>query len=538
MIDRITKIKEIFNQFQIKNNLKITKGFEIVDTTINGEIEIICDTKPNIVFDVSLLEIYPLKFVGIESIRFVSKELIEYDHLNKDGSICYTSLTHPDLEYKLEHDILAMLEWVDKYYVKEIDDGHFEYLVYDNVESDKVFLFCDNEDELKDNDFGQAIFSKQAETEGKKTFLLQGFKSQIDNSKNAFKWSNAYNSPNDINKGLYYISSNVPASFRNFAFKNWQDFNDIFHHDFLKYLNDIRQHIDKKHLLEGRYLMLFYGFPISDNKFHFESIKIDTHKIPTSKDGLINQKIVWCKTVDSSYDLFFGRGKLHNEITDKKILIIGLGAIGSVLAESLVRGGCKLMAIVDGDIKEVGNICRSKFDFINGETSKAKELEFKLISISPFVEIIKSNVYLLPGHSLGIKNGKHETAEVLNQYDYIFNCTADNGVSIILDKLELTTNVISMSISNHAKELVCNVGNKEIFKNTSNIFNCFKQDEKDLFNPQGCWAPTFKASFHNITTLVNHALSNIDYKFKNGKPLKTFMLQVEENDNYTIKLKD
>ena len=128
--------------------------------------------------------------------------------------------------------------------------------------------------------------------------------------------------------------------------------------------------------------------------------------------------------------------------------------------------------------------------------------------------------------------------DFFDKYDYIFNCTASNDVNIIIDSLPIKSQLVTLSISNNANNLVCIIGNGNVYETNSKIYNEINQDLNDLFNPQGCWSPTFKASFHNINALLNLALSNIDYKLKNGLALKTFMLEVNEEENYTIKLKD
>lgn len=158
-----------------------------------------------------------------------------------------------------------------------------------------------------------------------------------------------------------------------------------------------------------------------------------------------------------------------------------------------------------------------------------------LISISPFVEITKFNYAVVP---LNTDELKKVYLEVFDKYDYIFNCTASNDVNIIIDSLPIKSQLITISISNHAKDLVCVIGNENVFEKNAKIYNEIKQDLKDMFNPQGCWNPTFKASFHNINALLNYALSNINYKLEKSLALKTFILQVKEEENYTIKLKD
>ncbi|MBK7872890.1 MAG: ThiF family adenylyltransferase [Saprospiraceae bacterium] len=63
------------------------------------------------------------------------------------------------------------------------------------------------------------------------------------------------------------------------------------------------------------------------------------------------------------------------KLTNKKILIIGVGAVGSMIAKTLTRGGCRFIDFVDHDLKEPENICRSEYIFSNGITNKTEELK-------------------------------------------------------------------------------------------------------------------------------------------------------------------
>lgn len=531
------KLNSIINIFQQFDDLKIIKNFEIIDSCIVGKIQVSCLLKPNIIFEVKISNNYPLKEGSTESIRFVNEDLKKYSHINFDGSVCFHNPTHPDLEYKLEFDIKALLEWVDKYYIKELNDGRFEYLFYKNQDANQIFLFSDPDKSLTKDDFGFMFFSKHNTFNDKNTFLIQGLKSQAGSNNIVFGWSRYYSGFQGANKGLYYIAEKPPVYYRNFAYEKWSDFGTILSNDFLKFLNDSKRHLERKHLLENKYLILLYGYPIDNDKVHFETLKIDFYNLPIFKNEISEDPIIWCKTVDSSYELFFGRGKLDKGLTEKKILILGLGAVGSNLSESLVRGGCRYVDILDYDIKEVGNICRGKYNFMHGERQKVDELKISLIAISPFVNVEAYNFPLLPLQTL--PDLKKYYIDFFNKYDFIFNCSASNDVNIILDQLEIRNRtIVNMSISNHANDLVCIIENDNIYNKNSEIFQEINQDLMDMFNPQGCWNPTFKASFHNINALVNLALSNIDLRLKKGKVLKTFLLQVELGSSYKINLKD
>ena len=532
MESRLSIVEKVFNDSNF--NLKVIDDFEVKENYITGKIELISDLKPNVLFDVKIGVVYPLKIGNSESISFVNIELKQYSHINPDGSVCFHSLSSPDFEYKLENDIKALLEWFHKYYELEIDDNHFEYPFYNNQNEKNIFLFCDTDLTPQKDDFGFFYYTKGYSTE-KNNFLIQGLKSQNDNSKIKFLWSNYYSNFKNSFKGIYFVLDKAPVYYRNYSFNKWTDFESLFNFNFLKFLNDSKKKIEKKDLVEGKFLVLLLGYPIFDGKINYETILIDYYNLPIYRGNLIDCDIIWSKTVDSSYDVFFGRGKFHNRLTESKVLVLGVGAIGSNLAESLVRGGCKNVSLFDNDIKEIGNICRAKYNFFSGESYKVDELALSLTSISPFVEITKYRNVVLP---LLTDESRKVYSEVFDRYDYIFNCTASNDVNIIIDSLPIKSQLVTLSISNNANNLVCIIGNGNVYETNSKIYNEINQDLNDLFNPQGCWSPTFKASFHNINALLNFALSNIDYKLKNGLTLKTFMLEVNEEENYTIKLKD
>lgn len=520
---RLYEIENVINSYI--DNLKVIKDFEVVDDNIIGKIEVFCGCKPNVSFDVEINARYPLKVGSIESISFVNINLKQYSHINPNGSVCFHTQTSPDLKDKLSNDINALLEWVDKYYIQEIVDNHFEYPFYNKQDEKNVFLFCDTDLTPLKDDFGVFYFTRSNTNGIKNTHLIQGLKSQSKGVKTTFLWNSYYRNFKNSLKGLFFISDKAPVLYRNFSFDDWMEFEEIFSSDFLKFLNDSKRNLEKKDLIDGKYFVLLYGYPVLNGKFNYETIKVDYYNIPIYKEELLEKEITWYKTVDSSYELFFGRGKLHNSLTESKILILGIGALGSNLTESLVRGGCKRVDLLDSDIKEIGNICRAKYNFINGENQKVDELQLSMISISPFVEINKFNLAVIPSSTDELSR---EYLNFFNSYDYIFNCTASNDVNIIIDSLPIKSQLITISISNHAKDLVCVIGNENVYETNSKIYNEINQDLNDLFNPQGCWNPTFKASFHDINALLNYALSNINYKLENALPIKTFMLEVKK----------
>ena len=244
---------------------------------------------------------------------------------------------------------------------------------------------------------------------------------------------------------------------------------------------------------------------------------------------------------NGSYSYFFGRGSFSPLITEKKILIIGIGAVGSIIAKTLVRSGCKYIDITDIDTKKPENVCRSEYEFSYGICNKTEELVDIITSISPHCNIkIMDKDYF--GTMIKVfhqdKDAKKIFSNNLNEYDFIFDCTTDNDLMYILNTLELSCNLINISITNHAKELVC-AFYPNIYRFVMNQFkNVLNNDVNDLYNPTGCWSPTFKASYNDIDLLVQMALKNINDVFSNRNAINNFTLSFEGDNTHNLKIKE
>lgn len=233
---------------------------------------------------------------------------------------------------------------------------------------------------------------------------------------------------------------------------------------------------------------------------------------------------------------FFRRGKLNEKITESKILIIGIGAIGSIVATTLVRGGCTNICIFDHDIKEPENVCRSEYLFSTGISSKINDLGNVLANISPFVNV-KVSDSLIDFTKFAINNPDSQKIieYSFKDYDIIFDCTTDNDLAYIFDQLNIKADIFNLSITNHAKNLVC-VTKPNLYKWMCDIFNIIGNDSVDLYNPTGCWSPTFKASYNDINTLVQYAIKQINLSYEKQVPIRNFYLTASFDETFNIKL--
>jgi len=505
-------------------------GFEELDKTLD--------------FEVDIFPYYPLKCYESDTIKFRNKDLIEYGHVMGSGSICIHTSHSVKLKEKLIIDFNALKNWIVKYYINKDTDKHYEHIIVPQslfLDCYQTYIFTNIENEFKKNEYGFVDISllNRGQYKGKSnyTFLAQSFNS-IDGDKFYCKWSDYYKVDEISFTGVYLYLENAPVVHSRFIFKNWVDFESVIPQSFKDFLYEFQK--EREEQSKDKFFPLFIGYKTLKTEIHWQ-VALFEFKNLISKDieqnGVIrpvrcinNDKINWAITRNSSYKYFFGRGALCDKIIEKKMLIIGIGAIGSMVAKTLARGGCKYIDIIDYDIKEPENVCRSEYTFFNGVGDKTSELKKILCEISPFVNVGIYKGSLFENYIKSIYNyeqPKDELTNFLNKYDLIFDCTTDNDLMHVLNKFKIKGDLINLSITNHAKELVC-AFHPNIYNFVINQFeNVLENDIEDLYNPTGCWSPTFKASYNDINVLVQFALKHINVLFEKEKQKNNFVIQTD-----------
>ena len=232
-------------------------------------------------------------------------------------------------------------------------------------------------------------------------------------------------------------------------------------------------------------------------------------------------------------DMFFGRGAFSENIKSKKIALVGLGAIGSMIASSLAHTGISKIGLWDFDIVEPGNICRSAYSIKDVGESKVNAIASIIRSINPFV---KTNSIQIHGRWLRYTanhkefigasfyanvnyNSQEEAVNELEGYDLVIDCTGSNEMLHFLSYAVPNTDIISMCITNHANELLC-ISNKDgnPFEIRKAYLSRIEQDTKKFYiEGDGCYSPTFLATNCDIASLVNLALRDLDINMKSGQ---------------------
>jgi hypothetical protein len=549
---RVKQIEEFIaniDDVSIAIPFSIDKNFNLV-----GEIKVyIQENDGYLNFGVTIFPEYPLKRYSSESITFSNENLIKYSHVMQNGNICIHTSHSVDVFKKLLIDINSLKRWIYKYYINKEKDNHYEHLIVTPTlyrERHSAFLFTEIDYDFSRGEFGYIEYSviKEGKYKSKPidNYLVQSFKNKLGKQVGECKWSDSYRRFSRSG-GVFIFIEDAPATHGKFIIENWTDLQKYVPQDFFKFLYDVEKRITTKS--KGTTMLpLMIGYRISPTEIHWQTTILEIGAFPINhvKEGkqyighFENEKINWCITTNSSCQYFIGRGGLSERIAKSKILIIGLGAIGSMVATTLARGGCTRIDVTDFDIKEPENVCRSEYPFISGFNDKVDELCGQLFTISPFVETNILDADALNIYSKALVQFdicKPQMEKLLGDYDIIFDCTTDNDLLYVLSRLALPC-LITMSITNKAKDLVCSTELNSYDWVMHQYENILNNDIDDLYEPTGCWSPTFKASYNDIGVLVQYAIKQINLKYLQDSPLRNFTLSIDTTNQFNIKLKE
>ena len=234
----------------------------------------------------------------------------------------------------------------------------------------------------------------------------------------------------------------------------------------------------------------------------------------------------------------FGRGKFSSLLNEKKVCVVGVGAIGSIVCESLARSGVTTLALWDDDTVEPGNICRSTYQVQDIGKSKVEALREHIVSINPFIELIsittKGYWHSLTGEYSGPFQYMHgsfygsvnyssqeDAIKLLDKYDLILDCTGSNELLHFLSYAVPEKEIISLCITNRSRNLLLfssNDGNP--FELRKMYLSKIEQDTKNFYvEGSGCYSPTFIATYSDISTLVNLAVKELNAKISKNQLL-------------------
>ena len=126
-----------------------------------------------------------------------------------------------------------------------------------------------------------------------------------------------------------------------------------------------------------------------------------------------------------------------NKLTNKKVMIFGIGGVGGHVVEALARSGIQHFVLIDSDTVEETNINRqiiATYETIG--KAKVELMKERILSINPDAEVTAIQKFYLPENS-----DEFDFSNV----DYIIDCvdTVTAKLSIICKAKELNIPIIS-----------------------------------------------------------------------------------------------
>lgn len=202
-----------------------------------------------------------------------------------------------------------------------------------------------------------------------------------------------------------------------------------------------------------------------------------------------------------SSDRLQARGRLPRAVRDCNIAVIGVGALGSVLSELLVRGGVNNIALVDQDVLESGNINRHVATLVDVGKSKVPVVAQRLRQISPTVRVAEFSEKL-PSDAKAIETQ-------LDEYDIIIDCTSSDVALSTLERAwwSIPRTFASFSLGFEGKRLFSFgvSGNRFPHSEFARSVRPWLEheskawaDNDEVLEGAGCWSPLFPARYDDV----------------------------------------
>lgn len=104
------------------------------------------------------------------------------------------------------------------------------------------------------------------------------------------------------------------------------------------------------------------------------------------------------------------------KLQDARVIVLGLGGVGSACAEALARGGVGSLLLVDGDQVDITNINRQAIAFTSTVGQDKTEVMAKMVAeINPDCQVQTAQVFLRP-------NNIDEVLSSFSRADYVIDC--------------------------------------------------------------------------------------------------------------------
>ena len=240
----------------------------------------------------------------------------------------------------------------------------------------------------------------------------------------------------------------------------------------------------------------------------------------------------WVETQNWDQDEITGRGRIHQSLRSKSVLVIGGGAVGSALSEILVRSGVQRVTVMDQDRLEAGNLVRHTLGVSHVGRHKASSLSERLDDAA-IHSIVSSIDAKFPPR-------KSEDLDLVLNADVVIDCSADDSVAQEMERFDWDgpLTFVSVSVGLESLRSFTYVAHGETFPAEDFVSRLdpwlrFEMDGYDDELPRdgiGCWHALMPARSDDIWLMASAMVKTIEAAIvaPSAEPILTVLEQQYE----------
>lgn len=227
-----------------------------------------------------------------------------------------------------------------------------------------------------------------------------------------------------------------------------------------------------------------------------------------------NVLVDWVCSANCSRDQMFSRGSLCEALSESRIAIVGAGSLGSMVANSLIRGGVTDLCIFDSDLLSVGNITRHHLRACDVGADKATSLARLLNMTSPMASVKAKDKI------------EESEAAILRGFDIIIDCSSSPSVLAALDNLEGNQPLFVCSFGYAAEKVYVSLATLSSFTSADywKTFEELRREDANLIRTKalpwegiGCWSPVFPAKNSDVSRAASIVVDCINCLVERGR---------------------
>lgn len=232
--------------------------------------------------------------------------------------------------------------------------------------------------------------------------------------------------------------------------------------------------------------------------------------------------IAWLSSANWNETDLGTRGRLSPRLRSARVLLLGAGTLGSLVAELLIRGGVTDMVVLDSDRLLAGNLLRHSLSLADVGREKASCLAGRLNSISPHARVVGFNEDFPPS--------SQNAEAACKRCNLVVDCTGTNDILAPLSRfgfLESACEFWSLSLGSDGHLAF-------IYSELAPHFSADRFLEliaassppaatSTVSEGIGCWNPVFPARADEVSLLAAAAVSEMNQLTPTARPrLVTF----------------